>query len=379
MSRIPRRPSFPKPVATSGDLIKSNTQPVFSADASPVVGRVTQSCPDVLFDVPSSLSNVKKQNLYYVIDFYPNTEWGNEVIVERVFLRLLKYSREDLVRKFSADRLSRTELLNGIVGVREINRDEESETEYKLIQEDDGSIWWKKVESADELVPYEKLLYGSFDFRTAALIIRDYWAKLKEEYLLQENMDKLSEKLLSCHIVLKNKDEADFFFNDSHVKKMLAVFEAFDLLGVSITNELWQLLYELQIRDSLMPDNLRALVSLSPNLYSRIISEIIKASQDAPRVFLPAIVREINAIDSSTSPLVLSASPPASALVRPAPQSVSLSGSGDTLGQANGSTQFLRIQSMTLFSRTPNASPSRGKSKSPKVSYFSPVQSPSHF
>lgn len=379
MSRIPRPPSSTKAAIASGDLRRSESQPVFSADAFPVVERVTQSCPDVLFDVPSSLSKVKKQNLYYVIDFYPNIEWGNEVMVTRVAQRLLRYSREDLMRKFSAEHLSKTELLNSMVGVRKINRDERSEIQFKLIQKEDGLLFWKKVESVDEWLPYEKLLYGSFDFRTATLIMRDYWDTLKEKYLLLDNIDKLSEKLLSCHIVLKNKDEANFFFNDDHVKKILAVFHAFDLLGVSITKELWQMLFELQMRDSLIADNLRTMVSLSPNLYSRVMDEITKVTQEMSRIFLPAIVREINAIDSSTSPLVLSVSSSVSSVVRPVPQPVSLSGLGDALGRVNESSQFLSVRTATLFPRTPNASPSRAHSKSPNISHSSPVQSPRHF
>lgn len=377
MSRMPKRPSSTKPAITSGDLRKSETQPVFSEGAFPLSEPVTQSCPDVLFNTSTSLASVKKKNPYYVIDFYPNAEWGSEAIVTRVADRLLRYSHEHLLQKIPADRLSRTELLNGMVGVKKINRDDQSEIQFKLIKSGD-SLLWKKVESADELLPYEKLLYGSCDFRTATLIMQDYWDKLKEAYVQQENMDQLSEKLLSCDIVLKNKAEADFFFNDNHVKKILAVFQAFDLLGVSITKELWPLLYELQIRDSLMPYNLRALVSLSANLYSQVVDEITKISQDALPVFLPAIVRKIGLIDKSVSPLVLSASS-SSSLERPVPQPANSSGLGDALGRANQSSQFLSVRSMTLFPRTPNASPSGVNSKSPKISDFSPMRSPRDF
>ena len=377
MSRIPKRLSSDKPAGTS-DLIKSQTQPVFSVSALPASGPATHSCPDVIYGVPSSFTQVEKKNPYYVMDFYPHREWIYKSSVTRIAKRLLGYSREDLIKRFSAEHLSETELLNRMIGVREINSISHQETQFKLIRTDSGSLLWKEVEPAEKLLPFEKLLYCSFDFRSAALIMQDYCEKLGENFLLQEKIDQLSEKLMHLNIILQNPKEAEFFFHDESVKKMLSVFQSFEeLFAVLMTKESWQLLCALQNRDSLIPDNLRALLSLSPNSYARVMAEITKASHETSRIFLSAIVRDINTIDRSTSPVVLSESSSASPLM-PAPQSANALGLGGAVGRANESPQFLTVRTATLFSRTPNASPLKTNSKSPKTSCFSPNASPRH-
>lgn len=360
MSRLSKQPSSIISVDGAADLRKSQTQPVFSVNVFSASERTSQSCPDVLFDALASSDAGKKKNPHYIIDFYPNREWMYKDSVTRVAGRLLSHSREDLIKKFSADRLSKTDLLNEMVGVREINWVEQRETQFKIIRTDAGSLLWKEVEPVEKLLPFEKLLYRSFDFRRAALIMQDYCNKLGENYSLQESIDVLSEKLLMRGIILQSHKEAQLFFHDGSVKKMLSVFESFDLFAVLITKELWQLLCVLQNRDSLIPDNLKMLLSLSPNLYHRVIAEIMNVPQEVSRICLSTLVRKINLIDRSTSPLVLSVS-----------SSVSSQKPASPSTHSNESPQFLTVKTMTLFPRTSNASPLRANSKSPKTSYFS--------
>ena len=376
MSRIPRRPSSDKPTVTF-DLGRSQTQPVFSPGVLLASERATQSCPDVLSCAVSSSVEVKKNNPYYVMDFYPHREWAYKESVTRVAERLLCYSRENLLKKFSAERLSKTDLLNGMIGVREIDWVSERETHFKLILTDSGSLLWKEVEPVEKLLPFEKLLYRSFDFRRATLIMQDYCHRLGENFLLQEKIDQLSEILLHHDIVLQNPREAEFFFHEEGVKKMLSVLQSFELFAVLITKELWLLLFALQNRDSLIPDNLKMLLSLSPNLYPRVMGEIMKVSDETSRVFLSPLIREINTMERGSSPVVLPQSTSSLSLM-PAPQSVNSSGSNGVPGRANESSQFLTVKTMTLFPRTPNASPLRPHSKSPKTGCFSPNASPRH-
>lgn len=60
MSRLPTRPLTAKPAVSSGDLRKSVTQLIFSADLFSPAESVSRSCPDVLFDVPISANREKK-------------------------------------------------------------------------------------------------------------------------------------------------------------------------------------------------------------------------------------------------------------------------------------------------------------------------------
>jgi hypothetical protein len=265
-----------------------------------------------------------------------------------------------------------------MVGVRKINQDEPRETQFTLIRTDAGSLFWKEVESADKLIPFEKLLYRSFGFRCAAVIMQDYCDKLGENYALQEMIDELSEKLLSHDIVLDDQEEAKLFFSDVRVKKMLSVFQAFELLSVSITKALWQLLYVLQKHDSLIPDNLKILLSLSPDLYAQLSTEIINnVSEKTSPISLSQMLREKTAIDRASSPIVFAEVAPVS-LSRPLSHSVNAVGLDDAPARPNQSSQFLTVRSMTLFQRSPHSSPFKANAKSPQSSCFSPVLSPRH-